>query len=42
MSIVVVLPVPFGPSRATVDEAAIEMSTPWTALTSPSYLRRPE
>ena len=35
MSIVVDLPAPFGPSRATVSPAAIETSTPRTACTVP-------
>ncbi len=35
MSIVVDLPAPFGPSRATVSPAAIETSMPRTACTVP-------
>jgi hypothetical protein len=35
MSIVVDLPAPFGPSRATVSPAAIETSMPRTACTGP-------
>ena len=35
MSIVVDLPAPFGPSRATVSPGATERSTPWTACTAP-------
>ena len=35
MSIVVDLPAPFGPSRATVSPAAMEMSIPRTACTGP-------
>ena len=40
MSIVVDLPAPFGPSRATVSPRAIEMSTPATARIGPCGVRK--
>src|SRR6266545_2860166 len=40
MSIVVDLPAPFGPSRATVSPGAIEMSTLRTACTGPCEVRK--
>ena len=39
MSIVVDLPAPLGPSRATVSPGAIAMSTPRTAWTGPAGSR---
>ena len=41
MSMVVVLPAPFGPSRATTSPGAMWMSTPRTALTAPKDLTSP-
>ena len=41
ISIVVVLPAPLGPSRATTSPAAMLRSTPSTATTEPNVLRRP-
>ena len=41
MSMVVVLPAPFGPSRATVSPGAIARSIPRTACTDPYDFHKP-